>query len=240
MKGLRIHNKLYGWWIVLPLLSAFYFSLFNSSCTTEVYEKGEGEYSLMRGDFVEALSDANSQLVSMTTDDGDFLPFVQPYSDKWITTADSTYRCMLYYNKVKGTESKDAAEIVSIAPVPCPIVKPMSEFEKELRTDPVFFNSIWVSKSGKYLNLYLQLKTGVTDDTSAVQKLAVVTDTLLQNLDGSYTHHLILHHDQGGVPEYYSTAAYLSIPLNTIEADSVRFSINTYSGSVVKTLLIRQ
>ena len=230
----------YKWQMFLPLLFTIHFSLFTSSCTTDAYEKGEGEYSLLRGDFVEASSNANSELVSMTTDDGDLLPFIQPYSDKWVTTADSTYRCMLYYNKVKDTQGKDAAEIVSIAPVPCPVVKPLSEFDMELRTDPVKFNSIWVSKSGKYLNLYLQLKTGSTDDASAVQKLAVVTDTLLQHSDGTLTRHLILHHDQGGVPEYYSTAAYLSIPLAAMDADSIRFSIHSYSGLVIKTLSIRQ
>ena len=225
------------WWqIVLSLL--FTIHLF-TSCTQDAYEKGEGEYSLMRGDFVEALSDANSQLVSMTTDDGDLLPFTKAYSDKWITTADSTYRCMLYYNKVKDSQGKAAAEILSIAPVPCPTVKNLSEFDKELRTDPVKFNSIWVSKSRKYLNLYLQLKTGITDDSTAVQQLAVVTDTLLLHSDGSRTRHLILHHDQGGVPEYYSTAAYLSIPLSALDADSVQFSMNTYSGPIVKTLSVQ-
>ena len=231
------HNRFWGW-MILSLSFTFHFSLF-TSCTQDAYEKGEGEYSLMRGDFVEALSDTNKQLVSMTTDDGDLFSFTQPYSDKWITTADSTYRCMLYFNKVKDTQGKDAAEIVSIAQVPCPTVLPLSEFDKELRTDPVKFNSIWVSKSGKYLNLYLQLKTGVTDDSSAVQKLAVVTDTLLQYSNGLQTRHLILHHDQGGVPEYYSTAAYLSIPLGELDADSVQLSINTYTGLVFKTLSIR-
>ena len=231
--------KRFWWQITLLLLFTIHCSLF-ISCTRDAYDKGEGEYSLMRGDFVEALSNTNNQLVYMTTDDGDFLSFTKPYSDKWVTTADSTYRCMLYYNKVKDSQGKDAAEIISIAPVPCPVVKTLSEFDMEIRTDPVKFNSIWVSKSGKYLNLYLQLKTGVTDDTSAVQKLAIVTDTLLQHSDGSHVRHLILHHDQGGVPEYYSTAAYLSIPLIALDADSIRFSINTYSGPVVKTLSIQK
>ena len=29
--------------------------LFTSSCTQDAYDKGEGEYSLMRGDFAEAM-----------------------------------------------------------------------------------------------------------------------------------------------------------------------------------------
>ena len=34
-------------------------ALFVYSCTTDAYEKGEGKYSLMRGDFVEARVNAS-------------------------------------------------------------------------------------------------------------------------------------------------------------------------------------
>ena len=120
--------------------------------------------------------------------------------------------------------------------MPCSIVQPLKEFDKEFRTDPVKFESMWLSKSGKYLNVYLQLKTGVTEDTSAVQQLAFLTDTIMTYANGARTHHLLLHHDQNRVPEYYSTKAYVSIPTSQLTADSVRISINSYSGLVVKTL----
>lgn len=212
------------------------FLLFAVSCTQEVYEKGDGEYSLMRGDFVEAHVNANKQIVSMTTDDGDQLPLSDPYSAKWITKGDTTYRCMLYYNKVEKSKGQFEAEVISIGQVPCSIVQPLKEFDKEFRTDPVKFESMWLSKSGKYLNVYLQLKTGVTEDTSAVQQLAFLTDTIMTYANGARTHHLLLHHDQNRVPEYYSTKAYVSIPTSQLTADSVRISINSYSGLVVKTL----
>ena len=221
------------------LICLLLISVFAASCTQDAYEKGDGKYSLMRGDFVEAQVDHGKQMVSITTDDGDQLPLVQPFTAKWITTADTVYRCMLYYNKVEDTQGKASAEVISIGQVPCPLVKPLKEFDKELRTDPVGLESLWLSRSGKYLNLYLQLKTGVTEDTSAVQQLAFLSDTLITHANQSTTRHLILHHDQNRVPEHYSTKAYVSIPVASIGADSVRLSINTYDGPVEKILKLK-
>ena len=45
-----------------------------ASCTQDAYEKGEGAYSLMRGDFAEANVNSNREVTSITTDDGEILP----------------------------------------------------------------------------------------------------------------------------------------------------------------------
>jgi hypothetical protein len=198
------------------------------SCTQDAYEKGEGEYSLVRGDFAEAVINSSNQVTKIVTDDGDELFLTSPYTAKWIAKADTTYRCMLYYNKVDGK-----AEIVSMGQVPCVRVYPLSQFDKEFKTDPVKFESTWMSKTGRYLNLSIQVKTGTADDTAAVQSLAVVSDTLITHPDGKQIRSLILHHDQGNVPQYYSTQVYFSIPTDRIDADSVRISINSYDGEVV-------
>ncbi len=206
-----------------------------TSCTTDSYEKGDGKYSLMQGDFVEAKVNAQRQIVSFSTDDGEKYDLSEPYTDKWIKTADTLYRCMLYYNKVENKK----AELVSIGEVPCPRILTLAELKKDLRTDPVKFESMWLSKSGKYLNLYLQLKTGVTDDTTAVQQLAFISDTLIVNPNQTTIRHITLHHDQNKVPEYYSTKAYVSLLTDSIAADSIRISINTYTGLVSKKMPIR-
>ena len=206
-----------------------------SSCTTDSYEKGDGKYSLMQGDFVEAKVNAQRQIVSFSTDDGDEFDLSEPYTDKWIKTPDTLYRCMIYYNKVENKK----AELVSIGEVPCPRILTLAEFKKDLRTDPVKFESMWLSKSGKYLNLYLQLKTGVTDDTTAIQQLAFISDTLIVNPNQTTIRHITLHHDQNKVPEYYSTKAYVSLLTDSIAADSIRISINTYTGLVSKKMPIR-
>ena len=219
-------NRLLHFWVIAWLIS---------SCTTDSYEKGDGKYSLMQGDFVEAKVNAQRQIVFFSTDDGDEFDLSEPYTDKWIKTADTLYRCMLYYNKVENKK----AELVSIGEVPCPRILTLAEFKKDLRTDPVKFESMWLSKSGKYLNLYLQLKTGVTDDTTAIQQLAFISDTLIVNPDQTTIRHITLHHDQNKVPEYYSTKAYVSLLTDSIAADSIRISINTYTGLVSKKMPTR-
>ena len=205
-----------------------------SSCSQDAYDKGEGKYSLLRGDFAEAVVNSNQQVTKIVTDDGDELSLTAPYTAKWVSKADTTYRCMLYYNKVDNQ-----AEVVSMGQVPCANIALLSDFDKPLLTDPVKFESTWMSKTGKYLNLSLQLKTGVTDDSTAAQSLAIISDTLVKHADGKQICHLILYHDQGNVPEYYSTKVYLSIPTNRIDADSVRISINSYDGEVIAKHRIR-
>ena len=138
-----------------------------ASCTQDAYEKGEGAYSLMRGDFAEANVNSNREVTSITTDDGEILPLTSLATAQWISRPDTIYRCMLYYNKVKAADGKLAAEVISLGRVPCLYVKPLTSFEKTYKDDPVKFESIWNSKSGKYLNLHLQLKTGYTEDSTA-------------------------------------------------------------------------
>lgn len=227
--------------LVIRILFLFVLSLFYLiSCTQDAYDKGEGEYSLMRGDFAEATINGDKQIVSITTDDGDWLPLKENQTAKWIMTADTTYRCMLYYNKVKGSDGTSVADVLSIGEVPCPGIHPLSEFEKELKTDPVKFESIWMSKSGKYLNMSLQVMTGYTDDTTAVHQLAFVSDTLITHSNSTRTFHVSLHHDQNNVPEYYSTQAYISLLVDSIPADSIHFTVNTYDGPIIKTLYLRR
>lgn len=205
-----------------------------TSCSQDAYEKGDGKYSLMRGDFAEAIVNSTKQVTKIVTDDGDELPLVTPYVAKWMTKADTTYRCRLYYNKVDNQ-----AEVISMGQVPCAVITSLSEFDRPLVTDPVKFESTWMSKTGKYLNLSLMLKTGVTDDTTAAQSLAILSDTLITHSDHKQVRHLILHHDQGNVPQYYSTQVYISIPTERIDADSVRISINSYDGQVIAKHRIR-
>ena len=58
--------------------------------------------------------------------------------------------------------------------------------------------------------------------------------------DNTKTLYLRLYHDQGGVPEYYSQRAFLSVPLQKLGVDSIHFEVNTYDGIVRKTLFVKQ
>ena len=209
-----------------------------SSCSQDAYDKGEGRYSLMRGDFAEANVNSGCEVTSITTDDGETLPLKPLHTAKWISRPDTIYRCMLYYNKVKEADGKMVAEVVSMGKVLCTRIIPLSE-DYKFKDDPVKFESLWKSKSGKYLNLHLQLKTGQTEDTTAIQKLDFFADQMIVYPDGRRTLSVLLHHDQGGIPEYYSTQAYISILASDLDVDSVRFRLNTYSGPVTKTLSLQ-
>ena len=199
------------------------------SCTQDAYEKGEGEYSLMRGDFAEAYVNASKEMEAITTDDGERLSLKEKKTAKWVNTADTTYRCMLYYNKVQDQSGQFQADVISIGQVPCPRIVPFPKFE-----------SIWLSRTGKYLTMSLQVMSGHTDDTTAVHQLSFVSDTLMTHADHSRTLHVRLHHDQHQVPEYYSVQAYVSLLVDSILADSIHFTVNTYNGTVVKTLSLRK
>ena len=228
-----------GYRLLVIIILNLQFLIYNSSCTQDAYNKGEGEYSLLRGDFVEAHTNGQKQVDYIITDDGEQLPMTKTYSAKWITTADSLYRCVLYYNKVKDDHGRETAEPVSMGQVPCPKITPFSELDKDMKTDPVKFESAWMSKSGKYLNLSLWLMTGSTTDEDAVHHLAIVQDTVMMNPDHTRTAHLRLFHDQRDIPEYYSTQVYASILTKEIDADSVRITINTYKNPVVKVFSLR-
>ena len=225
--------------IVIIILNS-QLSILNSSCTQDGYDKGEGQYSYLRGDFVEAQIGADKNMVSLLTDEGETLPLSQPYTAKWITRSDTVYRCMLYYNKVRDSKGQTVAEPISVGEVPCPVIIPLSKLEVEMKTDPVKFESAWMSKTGKYINLSFALKTGTTGDDEAIHSLRVVQDTIMTNPDGSRTSYLRLFHDQGGVPDYYSTQVYASIITSEISADSVCISINTYKGIVTKAFQINK
>ena len=208
------------------------------SCTQDTYDKGDGQYSYLRGDFAEAVVGADKKIVSLITDEGESLPLSQPSTAKWITTSDTIYRCMLYYNKVRDSKGQYVAEPISVGEVPCPVIVPLAELDTEMKTDPVSFESAWMSKTGKYINLSFALKTGKTEDDEAIHTLRVVQDTIMVHPDGSKTSYLRLFHDQGGVPDYYSTQVYASIITSEILADSVRIAINTYKGIIEKSFLL--
>ena len=79
--------------MIFYLFTLLPFSLF-ISCTQDAYEKGEGAYSLMRGDFAEANVNSNREVTSITTDDGEILPLTSLATAQWISRPDTIYRCM--------------------------------------------------------------------------------------------------------------------------------------------------
>lgn len=212
-------------------LAAIGAALALTACENDSYDKGQGKYSLTQADFVEAHSNEAKTFDSVVTDDGQPYTLAPQATAAWATTPDSTYRAILYYNIVDET----SAEPVAIAQVSTLAILELEDI-KDMKTDPVNFESAWVSKNGKYLNMAFYLKVGQDDDDETIHTIGMVCDEVRENADGTKTSFLRLFHDQGGVPEYYSSKHYISVPRSSIEADSVCLAVQTYDGIVTRRM----
>lgn len=221
---------------ILPLtvLSAL---LFFASCTSEDYDTGDGKYSYMCADFVEAYTDNNGKVTRATTDDDETLAFSQPFKIDGMSTPDSVYRILLYYNKVENDIKPLGINLVYV-----PVVHDIKD-AKDKSTDPVQFDSSWMSRNGRYINLGLTVKAGTTNNDSK-QSLGMALDRCTELPDGTKEVRLILIHNQNGMPEYYSVTTYMSIvtdklPCGLNDGDKVVVAINTYKGEIEKTFQIK-
>ena len=208
-----------------------------SACKNDSYESGDGQYSYLQADFVEANTSASKELVSARTDDGDMLLFSPHVFKEWASTPDSVYRSLLYYNKVNDDRTTEVYSIVQI-----PVVKIHKlKGTDEISTDPLFLKSAWISKNRKYLNIYFGIKTGVEDGNDNIQTLSVVYDPDVNNSNDSRNPYIKVVHKQKGVPEYYTSYGYISVPLNDFAlGTTIHLSVNTYDqGWITKDLVIK-
>ena len=208
-----------------------------SACKNDSYESGDGQYSYLQADFVEANTSASKELVSARTDDGDMLLFSPHVFKEWASTPDSVYRSLLYYNKVNDDRT---TEVYSIVQIPVVKIHKLNGTD-EISTDPLFLKSAWISKNRKYLNLYFGIKTGVEDGNDNIQTLSVVYDPDVNNSNDSRNPYIKVVHKQNGVPEYYTSYGYISVPLNDFAlGTTIHLSVNTYDkGWITKDLVIK-
>ncbi len=203
-----------------------------AACTTDPYDTGDGSYSYLCADLVEANTNSLAQIATATTDNGTTLLLTTPLTTSWAAQADTLYRALLYYNLQTATDDGTtvAAEPVSIGQVPVLTLIDGPSLD-EMATDPVTFISAWKAKSGKYLNVNLSVKTGTADGEMESQVIGMVCDSIA---DGdSKTVYMTLYHAQNGQPEYYSSELYASVPLADLDlsaGDTIRLRVNTYSG----------
>ena len=205
-----------------------------AACETDSYEKGQGEYSLVQADLCELTVNSQGQGASFVTDDGDAYTLQAPYTADWIATADTVYRTLIYYNKVADSQ----AEVVAMGQTPTLIPHEHWKFS-ELRQDPLGFESAWLSKSGKYLNLGLLIKSGRTDDDKEqAHTIGLAQDTLFTYPDGRRAVYYRFLHSQNGIPEYYTNRRYISILLPSEQRpDTIHLQIQTYNGTLQRTFV---
>lgn len=235
-----------------------------ASCTTEQYDSGDGKLSYLRSDFVEACTDAQSRMSSFTTDEQLSLQVEGTPKVSWMTTPDSTYRALVYYaapspssalgsSSASGPSSSSSssasltersAQNLASAPVKvfivnnvlCPKIKRLQTSALP-KTDPVSFVALWLSANRKYVNITFDVKTGSSGSDADGQSIGAVLTDMTRNADGTLTAHITFCHDQGNVPQYYSSRQYASLAVAQMQdADSASIVINSYKGKVVKTI----
>jgi hypothetical protein len=200
-----------------------------TACTVDNYDTGDGKYSYMRADFVMAHTSAAGEVNYAVTDDGDSLVLNPHATAKWATTGDSIYRGLLYYNKV---ETK--TEPLSLSWVPVLRYRRTADIDT-IHTDPVVFESAWLSSNRKFLNIGFSIKTGKQEGQDNKQTIGMMCDTVKTNADGTHDIYLRFSHNQNGVPQYYSSRMFASVPLNSVSFGyTIHLSINTFDGIVNK------
>lgn len=232
-----------------------------ASCTTEQYDSGDGKWSYLRSDFAEVCTDAQSRMSSFTTDEQLSLQVEGTPKVSWMTTPDSTYRALVYYaapssSSASGPSSSSSssasftersAHNLASAPVKvfivnnvlCPKIKRL-QTSAHPKTDPVSFVALWLSANRKYVNITFDVKTGSSGSDADGQSIGAVLTDMTRNADGTLTAHITFCHDQGNVPQYYSSRQYASLAVAQMQdADSASIVINSYKGKVVKTISLK-
>lgn len=166
---------------------------------------------------------------SCVLDDERMLQFAQPVKLSWAAKADSTYRGLIYYNKVEGD---GAVEVLNLRRVPC--VNPVEANDSlKVGYDPLGVTSVWYAHHGRYLNMCLSLKSGDMDSDNA-HLVAVVKDSV--HIVGSNArYYYTLRHSQNNVPMYYTVETYISVPTSHIsKGDTVSFTFPLADGPTVR------
>lgn len=208
-------------------------SFFSTSCSNTSYEEGDSKLSYLRTDFADATTDSQGRLSAATTDDGVSLTFTRPMQTSWSNAADSLCRVLLNYNMYANGADSNVVEPLA-AKIVYTLQPAKPSVQTQAATDPVSLVSAWKSKNGNYVNLRLGLKTGKASSDDQRQSIGLALDSTVTS-DGSTTYCLRFLHSQGGVPEYYTTDAYVSIPIKQMTTGSkVRLSLNTYNGWVTR------
>lgn len=207
------------WMMILATLLA-------TACTTETYDSGDGDYSYLLAEFVEIHTADSKQVDYAINDAGKHITFTKPITVRWAATPDSLYRALLYYNNAPaGVKPLSVSQVHVLRP------KDKDSIDNHA-TDPVTFESIWQSENGRWLNLSLLVKTGKSNDEDAFQLIGMMRSTDEDNML-----RLTLMHDQGTIPQYYTTRVYVSIPLGDDVQLPLRLTVNTYEGPFTQTIV---
>lgn len=197
-----------------------------AACENDSYKTGDGRYSYLQAEMVEAYTADEHVVDHVVTDEGKQLQLQPTLTAQWTAKADTVYRAWLYYDYSEG-----ATSVKPRTASPVSVLRPIQTTRPDtLRTDPLTLVSAWRSTSGKYINLRLAVKTGTADDgETALQTIGVKCDTT--TVDGGERFTFTLLHNQNGVPQYYTSTAFASIAIDDrARAGEITIRVNTYQG----------
>ena len=127
------------------------------ACTRETYDSGDGKYSYLRSDFVEAHTNADLKIDYVLTDDGDSLSMPTPFAGQRFTVKDSLYRGVLYYNKVTYDDGTINITPVSYSSIPVMNVFRSSRVLEMDRMQQLMTKIFFITDSPIYRRLLRQL-----------------------------------------------------------------------------------
>ncbi len=209
-----------------------------AACTNESYDSGDGEYSYLAAELVEAHTRADKSIDYADTDNGVRLTVGSATAPSWAAKADTAYRALLYYDARAVSSAGGEVQVMGISQVPVLHASPQPDAAHDV-ADPVDVESAWASKGGKYVNLCLLFKSGRSDAADSVHKIGLKNCGTAVNADNTTTVTVRLQHDQGSVPQYYTVRQYVSIDTRQLTADSVTVAVATSAGDFTRTYPLR-
>lgn len=235
--------------ILKSKIAAAIVALLSVGCTTDNYDSGDGNLSYITADFVLLHTDSNACNVSADTDDNKHLTLSNPFQSEWTHKADSSYRALLYYdvtndvkkatstdNNANGTVNDCVVRMRSIRQVPV-LMPTTAERVADINDSPLNVESIWISTNKSFVNMTLLLKSGKTDNNSAIHTIALVRGDDYTDASGKRHASLRLVHDQGNVPQYYTVKQYVSVPTSCfVGIDSLDITIHNTSTTTTRVL----
>lgn len=210
--------------IFFALVCAFFVA-----CSSDNDDNG---MSNVRADMVD-MHVIGVKVKSIVTDDGVSLPFEpMELADKY-SRVDTTYRALMYYKQKEGENIEILSTSLAI------LLKP-EENPKITRKDPLIWNTTWVSKNKKYLNLSIQVYVPGTGDYDRSKRLALKLNEVKEKEDGGKVYSMTLMNDQSGVMQYFLVDRYLSIPISSYnQNDEIELHVNASGSEAVRTIKLK-
>ena len=192
------------------LIFNFTFLISLSSCSDN---KDDAPYPAIITEMADCPTDAEGTMTKLILDDNTELPVTNVQTG---LKKNVIYRCLAGYTLEDGR-----ATLYSLKG--CPLLFDSTAVANVC--DPVAVVSLW--RTPRYINLHLMPKT----QDQGQHTWGFITDSIVARHA-----YLRLHHRQGDDPTSYSTDVYASLPMDSIEADTVTLHIATFTGTREWTL----